>query len=193
MERNILKFKTTARGGGAYDYKEHVWDISQQLDIETFLQENPEFAFEQVGQISPSQSKCGFKIDVVPEWQKTERLLYLLVVNNKILKGGKCKNALPSRSYSAGTEESWTMRGTPSPTNYIWSQIFRKCLKNNVPIQFYCFRAPDHHYQYNVFGENIVIKTSPYEEYEKVLNDKLKKSLGRNPIGEGSLEQQLKH
>ena len=60
----------------------------------------------------------------------------------KILKGGKSKNPLGKRwgSYNNGPEENWTMKGSPSDTNYVYSQIFRKCLKQNIEIDFYVFQ-----------------------------------------------------
>lgn len=191
---SILKFKTTQKRSGKYDYTTMEWDLTNQLDINKFLSKNPEFLFEKVGKIVENQkSTCGYRIEVLPNWKNKKFILYLLVVNGKILKGGKSKNPLPQRTYAAGTELNWTMKGSPSDTNYIYSQIFRECLKNGDSVEFYCLQAPYVVNEFTVFGETKVIETSPYEEMESVLNKKLIKFLGSKPIGDGNLMDQFKN
>jgi hypothetical protein len=121
------------------------------------------------------------------EFDKKKFVIYLLVIDGKIVKGGKSKNPLPLRTYGAGTEINWTMKGSPSETNYVYSQIFRSCLKKGIDVEFYCFAAPFEVKEYNVFGEKKIYEYSPYEEYEKTLNSSLKKKLKKNLIGEGKL------
>lgn len=183
-----IEFKVTEKGAKKYDYKNIVWDLSEQLDVEDFLKENPRYNFIKAGKIVENpNSTCGFKIKMIEGFEKKKFIIYLLVVDGKILKGGKSKNPLPSRTYGAGTEENWTMKGSPSETNYIYSQIFRNCLKKGMTVEFYCFEAPFEVKEYDVYGEKKVFEYSPYEEYEKTLNASLKKKLGRNLIGEGTL------
>jgi hypothetical protein len=190
----ILKFKTTQRKSGKYDYTENTWDLSSQLDINEFLNNNPEFTFEKVGKIVKNlKNKCGFIIEVTPEWKNKKFVLYILTIDGKIVKGGKSKNQLHKRSYGAGTEYSWAITGQSSPTNYIYSQIFRECLVQNIPVEFYCLQAPYAISEFDVFGEKKIIETSPYEEMESILNKKLIQTLGRNPIGDGKLLEQFKN
>ena len=86
------------------------------------------------------------------------------------------------------------MKGSPSDTNYIYSQIFRQCLEDNVSVEFYLFQAPKQLVKYPLsnggYGEVMV---SPYEEMEQSLNAHLMKELGRKPIGEGNLFEQHKN
>lgn len=190
----ILEFKTTKKRSGVYDYQTMKWDLTSQLDVTTFLKNNKEFKFEKVGKVIKNTNKTsGYEIEVLPSWKKKKFILYLLTVNGKILKGGKSKNPLPQRTYGAGTEINWTMKGSPSDTNYIYSQIFRQCLENGDNVEFYCFQAPYDVNEYNVFGKKIILETSPYEEYESILNKKLIDSLGKKPIGEGNLMDTFKN
>lgn len=189
----ILKFKTTKKRSGKFDYTIMEWDLSNQLDVNEFLNQNPEFQFQKVGKVVKNNNKtCGFEIQVLPEWKDKKFILYLLTVNDKILKGGKSKNPLPQRTYGAGTEINWTIKGSPSDTNYIYSQIFRQCLENGDNVEFYCLQAPYNTNKFDFFGKTMMIETSPYEEMESVLNKKLVESLGRKPIGEGNLMEQFK-
>jgi hypothetical protein len=189
----LLKFKTTPKRSGEYTYTTMEWDLSEQLDVDIFLKNNPEFQFEKAGTIVKNLKKTpSYEIQVLPNWKNKKFILYLLTINGKILKGGKSKNPLQKRTYGAGTEINWTMKGSPSDTNYIYSQIFRQCLENGDAVDFYCLQAPYNINQFNVFGEIKIIETSPYEEMESILNKKLIESLGRKPIGEGNLMEQFK-
>lgn len=188
-----IEFLVTNKGSKKYDYRKIEWDLSSQLDIEEFLKENPQYKFVKAGKIiENAKSTCGFKIKMIDDYDKKKFIIYLLVVDGKIVKGGKSKNPLPFRTYGAGTEINWTMKGTPSDTNYVYSQIFRSCLKKGMSVEFYCFAAPFEVKEYDVFGEKKVYEYSPYEEYEKTLNASLKKKLGKNLIGEGKLLDSFK-
>ena len=80
------------------------------------------------------------------------------------------------------------MKGSPSDTNYVWSQIFRACIEKNIPVKFYICKVPTIQVGYlTCEGETKNIEISPYEEMEKELNSHLMKVLGRKPIGEGDL------
>lgn len=183
-----IEFLVTEKGSKKYEYRKIEWDLTNQLDITEFLKDNPQYNFVKSGKIvENSKSTCGFKIQMNEEFEKKKFVIYLLVVGGKILKGGKSKNPLPSRTYGAGTEENWTMKGSPSETNYVYSQIFRHCLKNNIDVDFYCYDVPYVTQECNVFGKKKTFEFSPYEEYEKTINSVLKEKLGKNLIGEGKL------
>ena len=189
-----LKFKTTDKKSREYKYRESVWDLTKQLSINEYLK-TCKYPFVKGGWVEEKvESTCGYKICVNDEWKDKDKLLYLLVIDGKILKGGKSKNPLPKRTYGAGTEENWTMKGSPSDTNYIYSQIFRQCLKDGVSVEFYLFQAPKQLVKYPLsnggYGEVMV---SPYEEMEQSLNADLMAKLGKKPIGEGNLFEQYKN
>ena len=189
-----LKFKTTDKKSREYKYRESVWDLTKQLSVDEYLKVS-KYPFVKGGWVEEKkESTCGYKICVNDEWKDKDKLLYLLVIDGKILKGGKSKNPLPKRTYGAGTEENWTMKGSPSDTNYIYSQIFRQCLEDNVSVEFYLFQAPKQLVKYPLsnggYGEVMV---SPYEEMEQSLNAHLMAKLGKKPIGEGNLFEQHKN
>lgn len=193
MRSSFLKFNITEKNSGKYIYNPVVWDLTNQLRIHDFLNKNPDFNFELAGKVVEDKHKtCGFKIEVFEKWKNKKFILYLLVINNKIVKGGKSKNPLPQRTYGAGTEKNWTEKGSPSETNYVYSQIFRQCIKDNISVEFYALQADYNIQNYNVFGKNITIETSPYEEMESILNRKLVDELGKKPIGEGKLLESYK-
>ena len=130
----------------------------------------------------------GYRIVPLGEWGNIPYVVYLMVINGKIIKGGKVKGPIQTRSYSAGTEENWTMRGTPSPTNYVFSQIFRMCVANNIPVQFYCHDCGSVPITWtDAYGNEQITNASAYEEIESSLNQHLRDTLGRHPIGDGGL------
>jgi len=184
-----IKFKTTKQASKNYsDVQEHTWILDNQLDIDYVLSQ-PEFLkFKKAATIVAADNVPGFQISLTPEFEDKSFVIYLLVKGGKVLKGGKSKNPLNLRSYSAGTEETWTMRGTCSQTNYVWSQIFRESIKDNYPVQFYGMIVPSDQYTFESFDGKIETKTtSPYEDEEKKLNALLNKLNGKKVIGEGKL------
>lgn len=202
-----IKFFTTPKGNerksGSYeDKKIHIWNLTNQLDLDSFMNETT-LNFEEGGHIEARideedkipEARVGYKI--VQYYPEKTNLVYLLTAKineiEKILKGGKIKGNLASRSYTAGTQEKWTTKGSPSPTNYIYSQIFRSCIKNNIELKFYIHSAQITRVPYPISeGGEGYIEISPYEEIEKKLNSHLVKVLGRKPIGEGDLENPYK-
>jgi hypothetical protein len=185
----MLEFQTTILNSKEYNHhRSHRWDCSSQLNVDDYLTKT-HYRFEEGGHIQKNDSKtCGYDICVTDEFKHACNIIYLIVIFGKIIKGGKSKNPLPQRTYGAGTEKSWTMKGTPSPTNYVWSQIFRSCIEKNIPIKFYICKSPITQVEYQTSeGGKKYIKISPYEEMEKDLNAHLMQVLGKKPIGEGDL------
>lgn len=188
----IIEFNTTPKRSGEYIYTTMKWDLTNQLNVEDFLNKHPN-TFVKVGRIvGDAEKSCGYRIDVADEWKNKSYVLYLVVVHGKILKGGKSKNPLPLRTYGAGTEENWTMKGSPSDTNYIYSQIFRQCVKDGVEVEFYAMACPVTTIDFDFLGVTKTQEVSPYEEMEQVLNATLNEQLGRPLIGHGDLMEQHK-
>ena len=202
---NEITFKATEKNSKNYEYKDVVWNFSGQTELGWFLQQSS-LNFEFAATIVAYEDECekefgktiGYKIKTEDKFKDITHLVYLLVININgkeiILKGGKVKGTLVSRSYTAGTEHSWTMTGGCSPTNYIYSQIFRMAVKENIPIKFYVYPVPTISVPItsSTTGKEIMVVISPYEEVEKDLNKHLTKFLGKKPIGEGGLQQLLK-
>jgi hypothetical protein len=188
-----IKFKTTKRDSKKYEYQDHTWILDDQLNIEDLLV-RPEFTkFEYCASIVNSKSAAGYEIALQDKFKNQGFIIYLVTMGGKILKGGKSKNSLDTRSYTAGTEESWTMRGTPSTTNYVWSQIFRESLRTGQEIKFYGMIVPSYVMTYESFdGKVITESVSPYESEEKKLNKLLNTLNGKKVIGEGKLLTSLK-
>ena len=188
-ENLILNFKTTPRKSEIYSYTMHKWDLTNQVNADKFLKET-NYNFEKGGWIQEDKSiTCGFKICVNDKFRFMRNIIYLMVISGKIIKGGKSKNPLKERSYGAGTEKSWTETGKASETNYVFSQIFRECIKKNIPVIFYICEVPKKYVEYitSEEGSKNYIEISPYEEMEKTLNAHLNKVMGRKIIGDGDL------
>lgn len=184
----MLEFQTTPKNSKEYSYRSHKWDCKNQLDLVEYLKKTS-YNFKEGGWIQKNDTKTsGYEICVNDEFKDVSNIIYLVVIFGKIIKGGKSKNPLPQRTYGAGTEENWTMKGSPSDTNYVWSQIFRACIKKNIHIKFYIYKVDTKQVEYTTSeGGKKYIEISPYEEMEKDLNAHLKKLLGRPLIGEGKL------
>jgi hypothetical protein len=190
----VIRFKTTKKGSKSFTYEEHTWDLSKQLNTEDLLQ-LPEFSrFEKVASIVPANNAAGYEIVAQPKYKDKKFIIYIIDICGKTLKGGKSKNTIDSRSYPAGTEDSWTNRGTPSDTNYYWSQIFRQCLENECEVNFWGYAVPSMVTTYTSFdGKTVTEETAGhYESEEKKLNRLLKKNKGGNLIGEGKLWEKNK-
>jgi hypothetical protein len=189
-----IKIPVTKRGSGVYKYNYIQWDISDQLDVHSFLKNHPKCKFESAGKIVANEKKtCGYEIVVDQKWKDKKYIVYLVVINGKIIKGGKSKNPIPIRTYGAGTEKNLTEKGSPSVTNYFYSQLFRECLKKGDVVEFYCHQAQVRVDDWDELGDIVKgVTTSRYEEVEVKLNALLVKALGRKPIGEGNLLQRSK-
>jgi hypothetical protein len=187
-EEFMLEFQTTPKNSKEYNYRSHKWDCTNQLDLVEYLKKTS-YNFKEGGWIQQNDSKTsGYEICVNDEFKDVSNIIYLVVIFGKIIKGGKSKNPLPQRTYGAGTEENWTMKGSPSDTNYVWSQIFRSCIKRKIPVKFYICKVPTKQVEYITSeGGKKYIEISPYEEMEKDLNAHLMKVMGRKIIGEGDL------
>ena len=189
-------YNTTVRESKDYsNIREHIWDLDNQLDLE-YLLSLPAFSrFKKAADIVWADNVPGFKIRLTPDFKDKSFIVYFIVdkKSGKVLKAGKSKNPLNLRSYSAGTEETWTMRGTCSETNYVWSQIFRRSIKDNNPIEIYAMVVPSHECSFESFdGKLETHSISPYEEEEKKLNALLNKLNGKKVIGEGKLLASIK-
>ena len=182
-------FQTTDKNEGAYNYRKHVWDLSGQLDAKAYMEKSPWDDWELAAEVrGDDKVKAGYRIVPFGKWRTKPFVVYLMVINGKIIKGGKSKGPIQTRSYSAGTEEKWTMRGSPSPTNYIFSQIFRMCVANNIPVQFWCHACEINTVKWiDAYGNEQITQSSAYEEIESSLNQHLRETLGRHPIGDGGL------
>jgi len=196
----IIDFTTHKEGKKRADYVpdwetvyKHRWDISKQLDVNEYLKKCS-YPFEEGAVIVKDENLAsGYAIKTYDKYAHKVRLIYLLTLNGKILKGGKVKGLMKDRSYKAGTDESWTNRGTPTTTNYVWSQIFRWAIKNGQEIKFYIYEAPQKLEQTPTPEGGVIEEiTSQYEKMEVLLNKHLKETLGRKLIGEGNLLAEFK-
>ena len=211
IDNNTIYFSTTNKNSNNYnDLTEHTWDFNNQIKLTDFLEETF-YNFKYAGYVTDNDKddndkddkddidKVGYKIVELDEFKNKEQIIYLMTItfNNieYIIKGGKVKGNLSSRSYYAGTQTQWTNNNIsdPSPTNYIYSQIFRSCIKKKIPVNFWVHESK----LYKITdigsdGTHFTINISNYEELEKKLNSHLKKKLGRKIIGEGDLQNTFK-
>ena len=183
----LIKIKVAPKNQKKFEYSEITWDLKNQINIDDFLNEYPEYGFKKYATIVGTDGVVGYKIQELRGFSDKKFLIYLLVVGGKIVKVGKCKKNIATRSYTAGTERNWINTGMPSNVNYFYSKLFLSCLENNIDVDFYCYEVPVTTENFVAFGIESTFSFSPYEEYEKVLNFTLKKKLGKNLIGDKKL------
>jgi hypothetical protein len=188
MEPYLIEYETTNRKSKDFLTKnQHLWNISKQLRIEDLMSRKEFNNFEYAGKIISADTASKYKIITEPKFEDLIFLVYILVINGYVVKGGKCKSTLDTRSYSAGTEKSWTMTGEPSPTNYVFSQIFRAILPKGAKIEFYAYVSNIQPVSDFFLGETRTSGVSQYESLEKYLKDYLDLHNNKKVIGEGNL------
>ena len=191
LKDNLLHFHVhQQKSKNINDITQHTWDLSNQIKICDLAEDDRFKNFKYGARIVPEPtSKSGYKIEVIEKFANSTHLLYLLVIGGFVLKAGKSKNKLEVRSYHAGTAESWVNKGNPSTTNYIFSQIFRSCIEQDIDVQFYIYEVPKIALTYTTFdGKEAKTPIAPYEEEETRLNKVLKElNGGKNLIGVGKL------
>jgi hypothetical protein len=183
----ILKIKVTPKNQKEIKYREIIWDLKNQISIDDFLNEYPEYLFEKQATIVKTKGVTGYKIKEKHGFKNKKFLIYVLVIGGKIIKVGKSKNNIGKRSYTAGTERNWVATGNPSDVNYFYSKLFLFCLENNIDVDFYCYEVPIRTEDFVAFRRNRSFNFSPYEEFEKTLNEVLIEKLGGSLIGDGEL------
>lgn len=144
-----LSFEVSPKNSKVYDKSKTeivVWNLEEgsvpfQTFNELFSQEFG-LSFERSVQVVEDPSVvAGYRLVSVNESLKDmENVIYAIVFEGKVLKIGKSKPRMQDRSYTAGTVKNW-LKGTPSDTNYVWSQIFRK-YSGSKNIEFWTIKAP---------------------------------------------------
>ena len=118
-------------------------------------------------------------IDKKKEW------LYIIVVNNRIVKIGGTRSGIKDRfgSYLCGhhiTERNKS--GKASETNkYVYNTIYFY-LGLDCDIKLYGYELPVEEITRNVFGKETKIRVQTYHSYESVLIDEFKKQNGFIPF-----------
>ena len=56
----IIKFKTTKKYSRVYDYTEHTWDLTNQLDVDKFLGMS-KYPFVKLGWIEKSENYLNMR------------------------------------------------------------------------------------------------------------------------------------
>lgn len=131
--------------------------------------------FTKIGELVPNQEqeKLEFCGDI-DKFSNIEGVVYLFVVDGKILKLGKTDTSMKKRiqSYNCGKRQ-YRENGTCSTTNYKVLQSFLSIGKN---VELYCYFVPP--ITINLFGEEITITTSPSKCIEKAFQIKTQEQFG---------------
>lgn len=137
------------------------------------------------------KDKFSFLCDLVPD-RKKERLvienadinkinkigvLYVFVLNNKLLKVGSSTTSFKDRvqSYNCGKEKYRRKHGTCSTTNYF---VLQTILRWNKSIKVYAFFPEE--IEMDIWGKKEMI-SSPAKRFEKIILTELKNH-GKLPI-----------
>ena len=195
LENGVLKFPVTERSSKNRDsYKVHEWDLKSQLILTELLKDERFSEFNKMAEIVSDENVApGYRISATDNFVDKTDLIYLCVIDGRVVKGGKSKNVISSRTYGAGTEFSWSNTGKASPVNYIFSQIFRQAVEDGVKIEFYGYSVQPTIITNMIFGKLVTQKFSPYESHEIELNSLLREIKKGKLIGERDLESQFKY
>ncbi len=189
MEQLILEFEQTRKASNNFvERTKHTWNLSNQITIDEVLAD-PDFKnFKRIGYVEKTNGAAGFKIVALDDFKDKKPVLYILVIQKYVIKGGKVKNELETRSYSAGTEKAWTDKGNCSDTNYTLSQVFRKALEMGLTIDFYGIEIPATKVVSNTFSVQKITYVSTYECDELTMIELLTKLNGKKLIGQGDFD-----
>jgi hypothetical protein len=123
--------------------------------------------FKKVGIIKSSYHSCGYTIVYNNDYKGTEGVLYVIVVQNYVIKIGQSSVTLQSRfnSYSAGIDVNRTS-GTASTTNYVVSKFLRDVLKQGLEVEIYAYELPTTNIEIKYGNETLIFPASSSKFYE---------------------------
>lgn len=124
-------------------------------------------SLKKVGIIKSSYHSCGYTIIFNNEYKGTEGVVYVIAVENYIIKIGQSSVTLQSRfnSYSAGIDVNRTS-GTASTTNYVVSKFLRDVLKLGLEVEIYAFELPITNMEIKYGNETLIFPASSSKFYE---------------------------
>lgn len=128
----------------------------------------------------PEKEKERIRIKIIDEIIfKKKGVVYLFIVNGKVLKIGQTTTTIKKRiqSYNCGKVE-YRINGTNSTTNYF---ILQSILKINKTVEVYTYQ-PDKP-EINVFGKIIKTNTPVTKMVEKQIIKDFIKKFGKKPVG----------
>lgn len=157
--------------------KKSNYEILTQIpqDAPQFSTYNLKPYFSYVGKIIPNKEKE--RLDFVGDTKKynnIEGVVYLFVVEDRILKLGKTDTSMKKRiqSYNCGKKQ-YRENGTCSTTNY---KVLQSFLAINKSVSLYCYFVPP--ITIDLFGEKVAITTSPSKCIEKAFQKKTQDQFG---------------
>ena len=152
-------------------------ELNTEFNYSDFLYEKQ---FTYLCNIIPFKEKECLEIeDIGNQNLYSEGLVYVFVINKKILKIGHTIGSIQSRiaSYNCG-KEIHRKKGTCSTTNYF---ILQTLLNINVPVQVYAFFPKQQ--EYKIFDEYGKEPFPSPKIVEKIVIKNFIKKEGRLPIG----------
>ena len=119
------------------------------------------------------------------EWKKEREWLYILTVNNKIVKIGGTRKGLKSRtkSYLSGhyVKERGEKQSSSSTNAYIYN-TFEHYIRSGYIVEMYGIRLPPLVEHRVVFGKKMVINAQTYHAYESHCLLAYKEQTGHYPV-----------
>lgn len=116
-------------------------------------------------------------------WGRNEEWIYLIVVDDIIIKAGGTSDGLAGRfgSYRAGTQEN-RKNGTCSVTNYVVHQSILNLLNNGNKVEIWGYKVPEIEVNVDVFGNKNNIKVQIFKTFEHKIFDIIEEIAGSRPI-----------
>jgi len=144
-----------------------------------------EHGFKKVGYCIITEDKNGKEVmkSILSEKKKKQEWIYIITVDNFILKAGGTADGIGGRfgSYRAGTIKN-RENGTCSVTNYIVQQSILNMIRLGHKVEIYGYKVPSVTVNLDVFGLTKEIKTSIFKQYEETIFNILEQKFGSRPI-----------
>jgi len=175
-----------------YDHGEEskkVYNFKKELNTSSFLKKMKDSGAEfiKVATIVLDEKKAaGYTYVTENElWKGNDAKgwVYIISVNNKIVKIGQTDATLKSRfnSYQAGTLKARN-KGTCSVTNWNCSEFWRTCLHEGLDLKIFAYQVPTTETTLQVFGRQEVARNKHAYLYENALLKEYKDIKGNYPI-----------
>ena len=176
----IINIKDPEKGGISYN-------LNEAISFKAFLSSmgDERSKIQKVADIVPSNKVSGYGYDINPsiDWRKHNGWVYVIAVDEKVVKIGMSETTLSSRfsSYQAGTLKA-RIKGTCSVTNFYCSEFIRQCHRDGKKIKLYAYPVPVHTTIIDVLGEQVEVQQKLSYIFEKKLMERYEKLTGTRPL-----------
>jgi hypothetical protein len=181
---NIMKIYFQNKSKENVGFEKQVVDIDNEPNIQDYLEKAKLTDYIiPIAEITSSDKKCGYYVEVYNSYKDHNQWVYILTIQDKIIKIGDSTMTLSGRwnSYSAGTRSA-REKGTCSTTNYYISEIIRVALNMKLEVKLYGYPIPNRIYDIDVFGDKESALADFVKLYEGKMIERFNNIYGKLPV-----------